>query len=363
MPQFNGRALAFVSTLICIWISARIVIYEPAKRDLPPSSKANKSLVKKQIAQVFEAPEKRRRVYRQEFIAKWPSDFSLEQPTFHIQNARPSGLMLSVGSSRLWHSTKKNAPKALHNLQMAVPSTAIASANTILNGSLPNATFYPPLKPRQQSRVQNYTYSFWRIANKGDGIIGSGEFGDSQTGFISEIPVHFGKSSNNTAILLRGSFEPGNIDQREFGIGLRWRPARNLPVAVSLEQRIAANGQYRTLAYTSVSTPPIKLGKRAKMISYAQLGISKSRDILAFADVQARVDYPIFETGKAKIYIAPIVALNAQNTRYRLEIGPSISTNFSIRNAQLRLSADWRVQVAGDIRRGSGPTVTVSSSF
>jgi hypothetical protein len=364
MSQFNGRALAFVSTLICIWISARIVIYEPVKQDLTPLAIANKSSLQRKIVSTFEIAEKSWRPYRVGAKAKRPFDLVLRQPSFSVHNAAPYRLPLSSSSSRFWHSNKNTIPKTPHSLHLTNASTAISLAAPILNLPIPNEMVGLPLGPRQRLRVQNYAYSFWRLGTSDNGIISSGEFGDSQTGFIYEIPVRFGKSSSsNTAILLRGSFEPGNIDQREFGIGLRWRPARNLPVAVSLEQRIAANGQYRTVAYTSASTPPIKLGKRVKMISYAQLGISKSRDLLAFADIQARVDYPVLEATKAKIYLAPIAALNVQNSRYRLEIGPSISTNFSIRDAHLRLSADWRTQIAGDMRRGSGPTMTISSSF
>ena len=361
MTRPKGRAIGSLAVLVAAWASARIMIWQPDAIIILPSIEQKMVIA----AQTMPHPV-------------WPSSEQLMPTHFKPARGKIPAAIWSIDPQRLSPAdgiaTSQQGPPThtaaltpTNSLSYMVQSTPLAPPKTSVL-TAPSLTLTPasmPLLGKNNNQVMRfYAYSFWRVGTGHDNDLAALEFGGSQSGFIAEIPIRLKKHSGaNTAILLRSLAVPNDPMQNELGIGMRWRPLQNAAITFSVEQRIRADGQLRRVAYLAASPPPIKLGPKLQIHSYAQIGVSNGTTDAAFADMQARIDMPIFHRAKAQIILAPIAAMNVYNDSYRIEIGPSLSSDIAIKGATLRLSADWRVQVMGNISRRSGPTVTLSSSF
>ncbi len=52
-----------------------------------------------------------------------------------------------------------------------------------------------------------------------------------------------------------------------------------------------------------------------------------------------------------------------QSGVFSIDVGPTVRTDIAIARTNLRLSADWRIRIAGDAAPASGPAMTLSTSF
>jgi hypothetical protein len=213
-------------------------------------------------------------------------------------------------------------------------------------------------------RAQFYAYSFWRQDGPANFLNYPSQFGASQSGFVGEIPFRaFGKRSDGLALILRGNVVRTDRLQNEIGAGIRWKPSPGVPVHVAIEGRQRVNGSNRILAYAVIAPKPIKLSKKLSARAYAQLGISSGQNTVRFLDANANIELPIWQSAKASVMLGPLVSANIQTGSHRIEGGPSVSADMAIGRTRFRLSADWRMQIDGDVARASGPAITASMSF
>jgi hypothetical protein len=361
MKKHKGRAITYLAMFAAMWVAGRVVMRQPAEYVFSAAHRKSTAL-DTQIARQLDVG-----------------------PSVEIGPINNSPAHYNITAAK-WATNIPRAPSALQTAQQshfasehksALPSIALApylswptpipqpSAIPIMASKYAPFSVIPiAIANNRDQKARYYAYSFWRIDIDRKDDVSAIEFGSSQSGFIAEIPIRLRKLSHaNTAILLRGFTVLNDPRQNEFGIGMRWRLSHNTPITFSIEQRIRTDGQQRQVAYIAASPPTIKLGSKLQIHSYAQIGVSNGPSNVAFADMQARVDMPVLKKEKVQIALAPIAVMNVYNDRYRLDIGPSLSSNIAIRGAQFRLSADWRLQIAGDAPRKSGATVTVSSSF
>jgi hypothetical protein len=97
------------------------------------------------------------------------------------------------------------------------------------------------------------------------------------------------------------------------------------------------------------------------MDAYVQAGIVGARSRELFADGSAALGVPVDEGGSLKIGAAVWAA--AQPGVSRVDVGPQLSLKLPAGGRSLRLSADWRLRVAGNAAPGSGPSLTLSTDF
>jgi hypothetical protein len=124
-------------------------------------------------------------------------------------------------------------------------------------------------------------------------------------------------------------------------------------------QAIGQDGRsaFALLAHGGVSDRPL-VGP-VTLDAYGQAGMVglSSRD--AFADGAVRLGLPVAEG-----FSLGIGAWGAaQPGTSRLDAGPQASYRLPGFGANMRLSAEWRVRVAGDAVPGSGPALTLSADF
>lgn len=147
---------------------------------------------------------------------------------------------------------------------------------------------------------------------------------------------------------------------REAAFGLNWQPTR-LPIHFLIERRVDTDtGQSRTagqvIAGTALAMP---LG--FSLDSYAQAGGVARRG--GFVDGAARLARSVATAGPARLEVGAGVWGGAQRGTQRLDVGPTLAIAFPAQRGLARLSLEYRVRVAGRARPGSGPALTLGSSF
>ena len=147
--------------------------------------------------------------------------------------------------------------------------------------------------------------------------------------------------------------------QAEVAAGIDWQPSARLPVHIVAERRQNVGGAGRSaFALTAYGGVSGRLPAGLRGEAYVQAGVvgTRSRDL--FVDVSARVSAPL-----GPVEIGGSVWGAAQPGASRLDAGPHISYRLPVRDANIRVQADWRFRIAGDAAPGSGPALTIGMDF
>jgi hypothetical protein len=203
-----------------------------------------------------------------------------------------------------------------------------------------------------------WSVSAWTLVRRGEGrqLAPGGTLGGSQAGARMTYRLR-------DRLFLSGRFYTPLNDSAgaEAALGVEWQPLRTLPVRLLAERRQAVGRDGRSafalLAHGGVSEQPL-VGP-VMLDAYVQAGMVglKSRD--GFADGAARLAVPV--AGDVSVGLGAWGAV--QPGVSRLDVGPHASYRLPAFGDRIRVSAEWRVRVAGDARPGSGPALTLSTDF
>lgn len=97
---------------------------------------------------------------------------------------------------------------------------------------------------------------------------------------------------------------------------------------------------------------------RLRLDAYAQAGVVGLRRRDGFVDGALRLSLP---AGRFRMGAGAWAA--AQPGVARLDVGPQLSLRLTVGGASVAVAADWRLRVAGSARPGSGPALTLATSF
>ena len=200
-------------------------------------------------------------------------------------------------------------------------------------------------------------------------LLGQGAYGRSQAGAVLRYRLAPG-SGHAPQAHLRGSValsDPGvGQRDREVAIGVSARPIPSVPVRVAAEARVGDTGggtSVRPAVYAVTELNPVVLPLGARGEVYLQGGYVGGDFATAFVDGQARVERPLGRAGPAELFAGAAAWGGAQKGASRLDIGPSAGASFSLGRFRGRLTADYRLRVAGDSRPASGPALTLYAGF
>lgn len=235
----------------------------------------------------------------------------------------------------------------------------------------------PPVAADQTGPVKDdprWSSERWLLMRRGSGAAAqapaAASYGASQAGAVAR--YRFGSGGQDSAYgYLRTSLAinaPGN--DKEIAIGLGGRPLAKLPLRVLAEARLQDTSQspMRVRPVVTVVTElpwqNLPLGLRAE--AYGQAGYAGGRDSTAFFDAQGLVDHPVkrlLPIGK-DLRVGAGFWAGGQKGAVRLDVGPRVSFALDLgEEVPSRIALDWRFRVAGNARPGSGPAITVASSF
>lgn len=215
--------------------------------------------------------------------------------------------------------------------------------------------------PYVNPKASAYGYSFWRLSGGANGLAPAAQYGGSQSGLMGT--YRLGQSANAIAFLWRVSVSHAPGGEREFTLGGRWQPLVNVPITLSAERRFRANAPDNIAIYAAGGKSDVPLAAKFKLDTFAQAGIIAGARPDRFFDAYARIDRPLLKSAAISIHGGGGIWAGGQKDATRIDIGPSIRTDFNVNTTRLRLNADWRFRVAGNAVPGNGPTITLSTSF
>ena len=250
------------------------------------------------------------------------------------------------------------APKAVAALLLA-PALPLPVPRHIVEPAPEAAPLAATLPPLATTSVGRWSVSAWAFARGGEGrqLGAAGMLGGSQLGIRGGYRLN-GNAARPLSVQLRAYSPAGDISAAEAAVGIEWQPAR-LPVRLLGERRQAlgkpGRSAFAVMAHGGVS------GVQAGPLSieaYGQSGVVglKSRDLFAEGALAAGIS-------RGAVTIGGGVWGGAQPGVARLDLGPRLSIRLPGAARNLRVTADWRVRVAGDAAPGSGPALTIGGDF
>ena len=247
----------------------------------------------------------------------------------------------------------EQAPQGVASPVLATVQAPPPSAGAgLVTGDLPPW----PMAMSPAPAPSRWSLSAWAFAREGGGsaLAPGGMLGGSQAG--ARVRYRVSPALSFSARLS----SPRRMAGAEAAVGIEWRPSARLPLRFLAErrQKLGPEGRsaFALTAYGGVSDAPLG---RFRLDAYGQAGVvgANSRDL--FADGAARLSLPLGD--RVKIGAGAWGA--AQPSAARLDLGPSASMRLPTGDANVSVSLDWRLRVAGDARPGSGPALTVTTEF
>lgn len=214
--------------------------------------------------------------------------------------------------------------------------------------------------------INIYAYSFWRPGDAGPTQLGNGQYGGSQSAVIATVPLlryRNAPSVSRLAIIGRLSTSHSKFRESEGAAGVRWQPARSVPAQISIERRFRQNGPDVVAVYVAGGLESAKQPLGFLLDGYGQAGVTTGQEGGIFGDIHATAQRRIVGGQRATLTAGGGVWGGGQDRVRRVDVGPSVRAVVPVGPAAFRIDASWRFRVAGKVQPGSGPAVTLSTSF
>jgi hypothetical protein len=186
-----------------------------------------------------------------------------------------------------------------------------------------------------------------------DSLASGGTLGGSEAG--SRLMWRF---TPRLAATVRASAPINSHRGAEAALGVRYQPVLQWPVAVTLERRHGFRdyGQSAFAIFAEGGLYGQPMPWRSTLDGYVQAGVVDFNDPDWFVDGQAAVTRPIWRNLSAGLGLWGA----AQPGLSRVDVGPRMSVGLG---RAMRAHVDYRLNVAGNARPGSGTVVTLAGDF
>lgn len=154
--------------------------------------------------------------------------------------------------------------------------------------------------------------------------------------------------------------------QGDLAAGLAFRPLAASPITAHGEARLSRRGSVLTLrpaAFLSGGVEAVRLAAGITARGYAQAGYVGGRDATAFADGSLVAEKPLWRDRDGVLTAGAGAWGGAQRGAGRIDLGPTASLRFRLGQATARLSADYRLRIAGNAEPAAGAALTLSAGF
>jgi hypothetical protein len=262
--------------------------------------------------------------------------------------------------------------KSRQDSHMAATPETIAKASTTeeVKSRISRATAARDRFPENQIQTtrKNLALSawlFWRNERAVTTLVPNGQLGGSQIGVRAQKPLLSLGENQNLAATFRLSAPLTQKNGKEAAIGLNMKLAHHHTIEILAERRIrldkGGRNAFAFLAAGGFYEMPLGHGLHAN--GYVQAGVAgiKSKDL--FADGGVTLEHRLRDEKTDATSLGFGIWGATQPNLSRLDVGP-LATIVLNRNAMpLRISAQWRLRIAGDARPVSGPALSIGSDF
>lgn len=152
----------------------------------------------------------------------------------------------------------------------------------------------------------------------------------------------------------------------DLATGFGVRPLADLPITAHAEMRLSSRGrgiEVRPAAFVSGGFENLAIAPRVAVRGYGQAGYVGGTDATPFVDGSLVADTLALRLKGAHLAVGAGTWGGAQRGSSRLDTGPSVSVAFPVGIGSARLSADYRLRIAGSATPASGAAVTLSAGF
>ncbi len=249
-----------------------------------------------------------------------------------------------------------SAPRQTTAFSILAPATAPFTPSSVI-AAMPTA--------HTNAKLSIYAYSYWRRGQSNTTPTFGGQYGASQTAIIGA--YRLGGRLKPLSLLWRLSYTPSAPKQSELAIGARLQPFRNIPVSISVERRIQADGRGRFSGTIAGGKDSIALPARFQLAGFGQMGILSrgptSQPGGLFYDASVKIDHAIIKGTSLDGAIGAGAWAGGQTGTNRFDIGPTVRATVRAGAIRMRIDADWRFRIKGAAQPGNGPALTLSTSF
>ncbi len=346
----KGQPLIVWGLLIGSWALVRAEIYLRDHPHVPPDVR------EKQILVAAQQPP----------IQKLQYPTSIFSPTQPI-SASPANQVLEVLPDLKIGQETERSSIAEAPLLASIPDSLLAmplptSAQHVFD--IPILAAAPPSKLPPSSAKRQLSWSIWLFTRNSDGASPAPQLGAAQAGGR----LTYGLLSPTLLTSLSASVRLARpLEGRGFEIspGLSLSGGKAIPVEMIIERRIRPEkgnkDQWGVLLASGIAPREIRPGLTVE--GFAQAGFTGTKTILPFAQMGAGIHRSAYSSPIAKVKIGAGLWADGQGKVGRIEIGPEIVTVVDTGALDVRVSAQWRIKVAGNAKPGSGPALSLSTSF
>ncbi|MDE2340260.1 MAG: hypothetical protein KGL21_04240, partial [Alphaproteobacteria bacterium] len=190
----------------------------------------------------------------------------------------------------------------------------------------------------------------------------TGELGGSQAGV--RINLYPGRG-DKVGLTARLTGPLAQVPGKEIALGVILHPIAHLPVSAIVEQRFALDSGGRNDAELiflgGVYDRPVAHGIFANIYSEAGIVGIRARDM--FADGSVELEHFMLKINTLSFAAGAGIWGAAQPSVARIDVGPQLVLRSHIGPAGVRLTGGYRVRLAGNARPGSGPALSLGTSF
>ncbi len=216
----------------------------------------------------------------------------------------------------------------------------------------------PPAGPARFDHLQLTAWALLRGVGKGviptTSLASGGTLGGSQAG--ARLTWRFNEA---WAASIRTTSSVGGVRGAEVAGGIRWQPLRSIPVAITAERREGLGrfgGRSAFALFAEAGLYQRALFNKVYLDGYIQGGVVGLRNRDLFIDGGATLSRPIWRNISGGIGIWGA----AQPGLYRLDVGPRVTMQL---RRGIKVHADYRQRVIGNVAPPSGPALTLAADF
>lgn len=238
-------------------------------------------------------------------------------------------------------------------------------SKVLFDKPMPRRDAAPVSRPVGQERLSPlqspWSASAWFVARGGSSTTSApagGQLGGSQAG--ARLAYLLSPSLRLAAFARVTS--PLQGKGREAALGLEWQPTR-APVRLVAERRFGLDGTRGGPGLALVAGVYREMMPKTRVDAYGQAGAIHRGRLEPYADGAIRITRDAGDLGRARLSLGVGAWGGAQRDATRLDLGPTAALTVPVAGKNLRVAVDWRQRVAGNVRPGSGPALTVGMDF
>lgn len=360
----RGQPLWALGALLAAWICARIALF-----DVPASIAARPEPAAPAVMGVA-SPEKQK--------APGPSGIAARREDSWVSSLPSRSPPAPLPGHRVWRVLAR--PVAASPAGIARASVTIPTVPSIGNPSLTQAQRHgeaapvgAAMAPPEQAREPEHGFRWsgdawlvWRAGSQALAASGSPApaYGGSQFGAVLRYDLAPGAAHRPVAYA-RATGALATAREADVAAGVALRPLPGLPVTAHAEARMSRRGSSLTVRPAAFLSAGVEAPLAAGIVArgYAQAGYVGGRDATGFADGGLVGEVPLLRGREPLLTVGAGAWGGAQRGAARFDVGPSASLRFRLGQGAARLTADYRLRVAGNAEPAAGAALTLSAGF